>query len=173
MEPKIVELGPMTLVGFSFFGDPFQFSGDWSEENEIGRLWKRLMAYLAEDAAQIKQVKDERVAYELHITHQVTERTGEFEVFAGLEVEAPEEVPVVLSAKFLPAATYAQFTFEGEAITGDWPWLVGTEWLPRAGYEMTAGFSIQRYDERFKGMERIAESVLDVFIPVKPLEPAG
>jgi predicted transcriptional regulator YdeE len=44
--------------------------------------------------------------------------------------------------------------------------------LPDAGYEMTGDYSFQRYDERFKGMDRIAESVLDVYIPVKALETA-
>jgi hypothetical protein len=48
MEPRIVETGQMTLLGFSFFGDPFRFHGGWEEENEIGRLWSRFMAYLAE-----------------------------------------------------------------------------------------------------------------------------
>jgi AraC family transcriptional regulator len=107
--------------------------------------------------------------YEVHIHHADTERTGEFEVFAGLEVERLEDVPVVLSAKVLPAATYALFTFRGEEIVSDWPWLVGTEWLPDAGYEMTGGYSFQRYDERFKGMQRIAESVVDVYISVRAL----
>jgi predicted transcriptional regulator YdeE len=78
-------------------------------------------------------------------------------------------VPVVLSAKVLPAANYALFTLQEEEITSDWPWLVGTEWLPDAGYEMHGGYSFQCYDERFKGMQRIAESVLDVYIPVRVL----
>ncbi|MGD9315938.1 MAG: GyrI-like domain-containing protein [Anaerolineae bacterium] len=172
MKPIIVELDQITLLGFNFFGDPFQFSGDWSEENEIGRLWVRLVGYLAGYRAQIRHVVDDRVMYEVHIHHADTNRTGEFEVFAGLEVERLEDVPVVLSAKVLPAATYALFTLQGEEITSDWPWLVGTEWLPDAGYEMTGDYSFQRYDERFKGMDRIAESVLDVYIPVKALETA-
>ena len=45
MEPRLVEADRITLVGFSFFGDPFRMSAGWTEENEIGRLWKRFMAY--------------------------------------------------------------------------------------------------------------------------------
>ena len=45
MEPTIIERDKIILVGFSFFGDPFQ-AGEWTEENEIGRLWNRFMAYL-------------------------------------------------------------------------------------------------------------------------------
>ena len=168
MKPKIVQLDSMTLLGFSFFGDPFQFSGDWSEENEIGRLWVRWIAYLTDHRAEIKHVADDRVHYEVHVHHADSNRTGEFEIFAGLEVTRLEDVPVVLSAKVLPAATNALFTLRGKEITTDWPSLVGTERIPDAGYEMAGGYSIQRYDERFKGMQRVTESVLDVYIPVQP-----
>ena len=34
------------LVGLSFYGDPFDTSGVWTEENHIGRTWQRLMSYL-------------------------------------------------------------------------------------------------------------------------------
>ena len=44
MEPTMIEKRQMMLLGFSFFGDPFKISGGWTEENEIGRLWKRFMA---------------------------------------------------------------------------------------------------------------------------------
>jgi len=47
MEPTMIEKRQMILLGFSFFGDPFKISGGWTEENEIGRLWKRFMAYLS------------------------------------------------------------------------------------------------------------------------------
>jgi hypothetical protein len=46
MEPRIIEKDQIILVGFSFFGDPFATSAGWTEENEIGRVWQRLMAYL-------------------------------------------------------------------------------------------------------------------------------
>ena len=52
MEPQIVEKPQMMLLGLSFFGDPFSLSAGWTEENEIGRLWKRFMAYLAEQGQQ-------------------------------------------------------------------------------------------------------------------------
>ena len=88
MEPKIVEHDEMLLLGFSFFGDPFRSSAGWTEENEIGRLWQRFMAYLAEHRQRIKNVKPEEVAYEVHIQHEETPRTGEYEVFVGVEAEA-------------------------------------------------------------------------------------
>jgi predicted transcriptional regulator YdeE len=167
MQPVIVEKGPIYLLGLGFFGDPFQISGGWTEENEIGRLWSRFMAFVAQHHGHIRQAVAESVAYEVHIYHPETMRTGEFEVFVGLEVAALEEVPLELSAKILPPATYAIFTLQGEQIVGDWAAEMFAEWLPQAGYEGDGRYSIQRYDERFKGLQQIEESVLEVYIPIR------
>ncbi|MFZ5915569.1 MAG: GyrI-like domain-containing protein [Chloroflexota bacterium] len=166
MEPTIVEQPQLILLGFSFFGDPFAMAGGWSEENEIGRLWARFMAYLDRNRVRIRHAKPDAVMYEVHIMHQETQRTGEFEVFVGLEVTQIEGAPLDTSIKVLPAAAYAVFTLRGEQIVSDWIWLIG-EWLSQAGLESDWNHSIQRYDERFKGLQRIQESVLDVYIPLK------
>jgi AraC family transcriptional regulator len=168
MEPTIVELPQIVLLGYSFFGDPFKLSAGWTEENEIGRLWMRFMAFLAENGQRIKHVSEDQVAYEVHIYDEETQRTGEFEVFVGTGVERLEDVPLELSAKILPPATYAVFSLQGEQITSDWALVILTEWMPQSGYESDHGYSIQRYDERFKGLDRLEESVLEVLIPVRP-----
>ena len=167
MEPRIVEAQQMLLVGFSFFGDPFQVSGGWTEENEIGRTWKRFRSFLEEHPERLKHVTADEVAYEVHIYHEETPQTGEFEVFVGLEVEELEEVPLEVCVKILPPAAYAVFTLQGEQIVSDWPMMVFGEWLPQAGYVGEHTHSIQRYDERFKGVDSIAESILEIYIPVK------
>jgi predicted transcriptional regulator YdeE len=166
MEPQIVEKPRMMLLGLSFFGDPFSLSAGWTEENEIGRLWKRFMAYLAEQGQQIRHVASDAVAYEVHIYHAETPQTGEIEVFVGIEVTRLDDMPLEMSAKILPPATYAVFSLEGEQIASDWPLLITSEWLPEAGYQADHSHSIQLYDERFKGIQRIDESVLDVYIPL-------
>jgi predicted transcriptional regulator YdeE len=171
MEPRIVETQQMLLVGFSFFGDPFEMAGGWSEENEIGRTWTRFMSFLEKHRASIKHVVTDAVAYEVHVHHEETAQTGEFEVFVGLEVEDLEDVPVQLTVKVLPPATYAAFTLHGEQIVSDWSKMVFAEWLPQAGYEGDHSHSIQRYDERFKGLDPIDESVLEIYIPVRSREP--
>jgi len=43
---------------------------------------------------------------------------------------------------------------------------IESEWLPLAEYEMAGDFEFQYYDERFKGVDKIDESLLDVYIPV-------
>jgi predicted transcriptional regulator YdeE len=172
MELTVVEAGEMILLGFGFYGDPFEMSAGWTEENEIGRLWKRLMSYLEKHRERVRHVKDHAVMYELHIYHEDTPRTGEFEVFVGLEVGQLEDVPLQMSVKILPAATYAVFTLRGEQITSDWPWLALSDWLPTAGYAADRTHHIQRYDERFRGLDDLEESVLEVYMPITSSEDA-
>ena len=47
MEPELVERDRMLPVGFCYFGDPFAESAGWTEENQIGGLSNRVLAYLA------------------------------------------------------------------------------------------------------------------------------
>jgi predicted transcriptional regulator YdeE len=167
MKPAIVERPYMLLVGFSFFGDPFQAAAGWSEENEIGRTWQRFMTFMDKHGQAVQHVVANDVAYELHVYHEETPRTGEFEVFVGVEVAKLENVPLELTVKALPPATYAVFTLEGEQIVSDWYMQILAQWLPQAGYEGQQSHIIQRYDERFKGLDPIDNSVLEVYIPVK------
>jgi predicted transcriptional regulator YdeE len=157
----------MTLLGMGFFGDPFQVSGGWTEENEIGRLWSRFMAYLAEPGHEIRHATAEEVAYELHVEHPESPQTGEFEVFVGVEVDRLADVPVQLSAKLLPDTTYAVFALRGAEIIGDWWQAIYDGWMQRAGYESAGNYALQRYDERFKGLDRLDESVIEVYLPVR------
>jgi predicted transcriptional regulator YdeE len=166
MEPKIVERGPMLLVGLGFYGDPFAESAGWTEENEIGRLWNRFMAYIADHPNAIQGVIDENVAYELHVETVETATAGFREVFVGVEVERLVDVPVELSAKILPATTYAVFTLKGEQIAADWSMIIG-EWVSRSTYDAVGTYGFQRYDERFQGVENLAASELDVYVPIK------
>jgi predicted transcriptional regulator YdeE len=167
LQPRFIEKPAMFLVGFNFFGDPFRFSSDWSEENEIGRLWKRFMAYLTSHPGKIKHVKQDLISYEMHIQHEETPLTGEFEVFAGIEVELLEEIPIEMVVKILPATTYAVFTFKGAEITSDWSKVIYEEGISKSGYQSAYPYNLQAYDERFKGLEHIDESILDVYVPVK------
>lgn len=167
MEPiAIIEKGQIILVGFSFFGDPFSMSAEWTEENEIGRLCHRFMAYLAKNQDGIKHIVNNEVAYEVHVEHEETKSKGHSEVFVGIEVEQLEDVPVDVLIKILPPTTYAVFTLKGQQITSDWPKMIG-QWMSRAGYQQAYKYGFQLYDQRFKGVDKIDESELDVYVPVK------
>ncbi len=172
MEAIIVERGQIVLVGFTFFGDPFAASEGWTEENEIGRLWQRFMAYMAQRGDCVKHIENPMVCYEVHIMHEDTDEKGHIEVFVGMEVARLEDVPVQLAVKMLPATMYAVFTLEGEQITSDWPRMIYQEWMPESGYESAHSFMFQLYDQRFKGMDQLDASALDAYVPIKRLREA-
>ena len=77
----------------------------------------------------------------------------------------PELSPQLL-VKNLPSTQYAIFTFEGEEISSDWEKIL-EDWMKASGYQSSGTYNFQYYDERFKGLDRISESVLDVYIPIK------
>jgi AraC family transcriptional regulator len=166
MEPTIVQRDQIILVGFSFFGDPFQFSEGWTEENEISRLWNRFMAYLARDGARIQYVKNDEVFYEVHVEHEETASKGHYEVFVGLEVEQLKNVPPEVVVKILPPTEYAVFTLQGEQIASDWSKTIFQTWMPGSGYQAAHKYGFQLYDQRFKGLEHLDESLLDVYVPI-------
>jgi AraC family transcriptional regulator len=168
MEPKIVEREQIILVGFSFYGDPFSEHGGWTEENEVGRLWQRFLAYLAENRDRVKHLRGDDLAYEVHIGgYEETDAKGYYEVFVGMEVTELEDVPVQLLIKVLPPTRYAVFTLRGERIASDWPRMVYEEWLPSSGYQSAHDYLIELYDQRFKGLENLAGSELDIHVPVR------
>jgi predicted transcriptional regulator YdeE len=172
MQPTINHKDQINLVGMSFYGDPFETSVGWTEENQIGRLWQRLMAYLAENPEAIQQRLPIHASYEVHVYGPETGTKGLFEVFVGIPVERLEAVPVDLLVKILPPAEYAVFTLQGRQISSDWH-LEIDQWIAEAGYQHGLPFSFQYYDERFKGVDNLEESILDVYMPVTPLTPAA
>ncbi len=169
MEPKIITHKQLALVGFSFYGDPLRLSPGWTEENEIGRLWSRFIAYAEKNQEQLGAViVNPGIAYEVHIYNEETMTTGVFEVFVGAELAAPDLAPLDTVIKVLPDTQYAVFTIRGEAIVGDWHLAIYQDWLPNSGYELAHEFHIQYHDGSFKGFDRLDESSLDVYVPIKP-----
>lgn len=167
MEPRFVTHAPLTLAGFSFYGDPFRLSPGWTEENEIGRLWQRFMDYMAQHGAQLADwMTKPGTAYEVHVYNDETQTTGLFEVFVGVAVADAARCPLDLVIKVLPATQYAVFTLRGSVIVGDWPLAIYGEWLPQSGYDLAHKFHIQYHDGSFKGFDRLDESSLDVYVPV-------
>ena len=167
MQPKIIESKPITIVGMSFYGDPFDTHAGWDEDNQIGLLWKRLFAFLKKDAV-FSSLSQSSAWYEVHIHSEETQSKGLFEVFVGVDIDLARltELPAQLLVKNLPGTQYAIFTFEGEEISSDWEKILET-WMSESGYQSAGTYNFQYYDERFKGLDRISESVLDVYIPIK------
>jgi len=166
MQPTIIQKDEITLVGMSFYGDPFETSAGWTEENQIGRLWQRFMTYLSEHVDKIQHPAPIHASYEVHVYGPETMTMGLFEVFVGIAVKQLETVPVELLVKILPATEYAVFTLQGEQIASDWH-LEINQWLATAGYQHAQPFSFQYFDERFIGLDQLSESQLDVYMPVQ------
>ncbi len=168
MKATISEQPARLLAGFDFFGDPFRTHGGWSADNEIGRLWQRWSEYWHSSAVAQLPVKEPGVAYEFHIYYPETLQTGEFEVFVGIEVAQLVDLPLAVVGKTLPGGRYAVFTLTGAEIASDWIWELDHAWLPALGVQRLATFSVQRYDARFKSVENLTESELEVHIPLLP-----
>lgn len=168
MQPKIKPYPQRFLAGFSFFGNPFEQYSGWTEENEIGRLWVRYMAYMSQHQDDLPPALEPGAAYEVHIYHPETVEKGEFEVFVGHLIHDPQQIPTILSVKALPAAPYAVFTLRGKEIVSDWGTEIYMDWLPGSGFRSDFGFNYQRYDENFKGLDWLDDSTLEVHIPLQP-----
>lgn len=162
MQPVVQHYPRIILAGFSFFGDPFHSHAGWTEANEIGRLWQRLIRYLSQPEHPFGHPTQ---SYEIHLQNHETAQTGEYEVFVGFEVSDLDQVPVELCLKILPKGEYAVFTLRGEAVQSDE--CIIDQWLASNGYRMAHQLFIQRYDERFKGLDRLSESELDLLVPVQ------
>jgi AraC family transcriptional regulator len=165
-KPKVVKFDRMFLAGFSFFGDPFAMSAEWTEENEIGRLCRRFMEYVEKNGARTKNLLIPDISYEVWTWNEEAAEKGNFDIFVGMEVKQVEAVPYDLSMRILPPCEYAVFTLKGQEITTDWHKPLYKEWLPQSGYEESYQYQFQYYDQRFKGMDRVDESELDVYVPV-------
>lgn len=165
-DPKLVEAPQLTVVGMNFYGDPFETNAGWTEENEIGRLWSRFLAFYQRHRDEIGNVRYADVMLEIHVWGDDAQVTGEFDVFVGVEVTAIAQIPVPLLVKALPATTYAIFTLEGDEITGDWARSITQGWMVEHGYRSAYPYVIQWYDRRFQGLDKVDASQLDVYVPV-------
>jgi len=166
MNPKIITAPEWMVVGMSFYGDPFNKASGWDEDNEIGLLWKRFMAFLQKNNAVIKHQTAPDAFLEIHLETGETAAKGVFEIFVGARVEKLEDVPLECTVKVLPATEYVVFTLQGQQITADWSKIM-EDWLSLSGYTRAYKYGLQYYDQRFKGVDNIKESTLDVYVPIK------
>lgn len=170
MESRMVALDTTYVVGMQYFGNPIATGEAWSAANQIGQLWGRFNKYMESnpDAPFRRHARDG--GYEVHAWNDEMKETREHYVMVGVACDSIDEVPPELVVKVLPEGQYAVFTAKGEEITSDWEAPIYKEMLPKAGFEPSAAFLIEYYDERFKGLEgdALAQSELDIYVPVRP-----
>ncbi|MEA4909592.1 MAG: GyrI-like domain-containing protein [Anaerolineaceae bacterium] len=167
--PVIIHRTDILLAGFSFFGDPFSASAAWTEENEIGRLWNRLRAFLA----GYPGLENPGGWFEAHIEHPDTPRTGHYEVFAGWPVAGPQDLPPQLLVKRLPAGQYALFEMTGTEAASDWIYWIYQQWLPGSGYRAAHPFNLLEYPAGAEETGDVQDTWIKVYVPVSPAVPTG
>ena len=165
MKTELIKLNSMLLGGMNFYGDPISTKGGWDSENEIGKTWDRFMKYMSDHPERPSSCKKPYL-YEIHICSSETATKGYFEVFVGEEVNATD-LPIELCLKFIPTSNYIRITLYGQEITDDWRYKLDSEIIQGKGVRRVSSYIIQAYDERFKGMDNIDDSILDVYIPVE------
>lgn len=164
MKTELIHLNSLQLGGVSFYGDPFSRKGGWDSENEIGKTWSRFICHITENPERSYSCNAPYM-YEIHIYGSEMAAKGYFEVFVGEEVNTAK-LPFSLSAKFFPESDYLKVTLYGQEITSDWWQMLDTDLISECGVKRNAPFIIQAYDERFKGMDHLEGSMLDIYIPV-------
>jgi len=163
-EPTVVELPSRTLAGLSFFGNPFTSHAGWTEENEIGRLWQRFRAYVETQPEWLSSAVD-GLGYEVHVVGPEMAASGEFECFVGAELAVPAALPIEVSAKAVPGGRFARFTVPGNLLATDMQMHIAI-WLEEHDYDSAIPFDVVVYDERFHGMDRLDESVVEILVPL-------
>ena len=168
LTPTITSLPQLTLAGFTFYGDPVHSHAGWTEENEIGRVWKRIMVFYDHPPPEQRHNVDETVWYELHLEHPGSIEKGEWEIFVGYVTDKADALPLELCLKILPPMDWAIFTLKGGEV-GDFDPLY-KEWLEKSEFKEAFPLLIERYDERFKGTDKMEESELDYLVLIRKKE---
>ena len=149
MEPKIIKKNEIKLVGCVSYG------------GDIRDIWNVFMKHE-------KTIKHANLnaGYEIHIFPADHKQSKKYHIFVGVEVDQFEDLPLETFAKIIPPCTYAVFThrlanggYAGANETID-------NWIENSKYIMAYPFSIQYFDDRFKGGNQ-PDSEIDFYIPIK------
>jgi AraC family transcriptional regulator len=155
MEPKIVEMDAMTVIGMESVGK--------HEQGEIPALWETFNPRRDEIAHKREPLVALGVCGEMRAD-------GSFSYVAGYPVDRVEDVPAGMVVKEIPPATYAVFTHHGPLFGVEHDLsatycAIYQQWLPRSGYTHAGTPSFEWYDERFIFGD--ARSEMDIYVPIK------
>lgn len=155
MEPKIVQMEALTVVGLEYVGK--------NEHMEIPALWGAFIPRYDEVPHKQGPCGSVGVCADM-------QADGTFTYIAGVVVDRVDGLPAGMVAKEVPAAQYAVFTHHGPLFGGERD-LAATmnyiyrEWLPTSGYTRADTADLEIYDNRFAGNEPHSE--IDIYIPIK------
>lgn len=161
-----VHQDPIILLGLDFYGDPFSNSSWWSEENEIGQLWHRFYKSFMPVREKFQPYLINNAYYEMHIMNQDYKEKGHYEIFVGIQINDLPEDTLHYLVKKIKAQAFVKVCLSGEEILSDYYPELERQCVDLFGMKLSQEFMIQTYDERFKGMDKINESEMDVFVPL-------
>ncbi len=168
--PKISEHQQLTVLGCSFYGNPFHSAGEWSKDNEIGKLWNRFIKNYKKYSFLLDNLNlFPGKSFEVHFEPSDYNTSKYFEVFVGIAIEQiVEQIPLDFVIKILPASKYASVTSYGnDYFSVDF---LFSKWLksPELKYKQSYPFMIELYDEkRFNAYDMDnPKSEIDWWIPV-------
>ncbi len=157
LQPKIIE-----QPGFRVVGMKQSFNAE--TKSGIPSLWDRFDANVQRISGKLGNA-----AYGVCLTTNRSD--GEFDYFAGVEVEGAAPVPEGLAAVDIPQQTYAVFTHrvdpdlslqEGLQETLRQIWGV---WLPESDFELAESPDFERYDDRFE--PAVPRGEFDICVPIR------
>ncbi len=156
MEPKIITLQKLMIVGVQTFGN--------AEDGSAPQMWDVLMS----NDINIPKRINKNISYGIETYTKEMETSKNWFYMAGVEVDSFDNMPIQMSAKVIPENTYACFEFKGAIPQklGEFFQKIYIQWLPNSGYEQAGPYDIERYDERFLGVDN-EESMLEILIPIR------
>jgi len=162
MKPVIVNLEPLTLIGFEarFIS---AMSPDANNFQVIPPLWHALTAHRAELDPPL-----DRFSYGACrcLPEKQRRRDDELVYLAGVNAKPRARVPAGMVRWKIPALTYAHFTHRGpiSRLSETINYIYGA-WMPRSDYRRNErGPELERYDDRFRDGGQDCE--LDYLVPV-------
>ncbi len=174
MEHEVIEKEDRYLIGFQHHGSMLNKKDPI--EDQIEALWGRFSRFCQESWPAIKdKVVNPKLSYELQIwDEKELQDSGDVYVFVGVEVEELKDIPLELSGKVLPAGKYIYFKLKGKEIK-TWEEDILQDWFPRDDYWIRSFedhlFHVQCFhEEKFKGIENLEDSELNVLVPVDEVD---
>ncbi len=155
MEPRLVELKQLHLVGLPFYGDP--------ANGNFTKAWDRFMHVDLPTQGRVNP----KIFYGVEIYGPEMMDTHQWHYFTACEMDSVTPPPGILFAKTLPASLYAVFQ-----VTGGISKLSETfhyaydQWLRNSDYKIAFPFDFEYYGEDFNGDSPDAK--IDIYLPIQP-----
>ena len=156
MSPRIVELDGFHIVGMQTFGSP--------SDGSFPKMWSALLNF----EGTVSNITNDAVSYGIETYTKEHHTHGKWFYMAGKQVGDLTNIPIQMSAKYIPPNKYAVFEYKG-AITSrlsEQFQNIYKVWLPKSGYEIAGPFDFEKYDERFLGHSN-ENSFFEIYIPIK------